>query len=365
MEKQITFKKFNEDLSRISALHGNPYAMLIYMYMYDLLQLSKKSGDAYKDKNGKYFILFTPQMAESKMGCKKNKFFEMKKLLKDAGLIYFNTQKTKSSGVSTPIYVNENISHLCDMAELTYEAPKTSITDDITTEEVVVDTTTEEPVKLTTIQTGVIGDMLAKFKALEEKIQALETENVEIKAKVKALKETQSVHHVAIEETVVNEVINNSNCVPKIETKSTGFNPMDFGNGIDMFDMIPTPKEEEVINILNIAPNPPSDNLVVVEELIDETIIVEEEQTKEQTEQAPVVFGDPNYLKNLDNKIDKQVEEWEKPKKPRKPRKPKLTLEETKIMNQGRCFEYDGKWYGSNGEEIQAWSNKAVNINEI
>lgn len=77
--------------------------IILYTKMLDKMNLSRKRD--YTDENGVVFILFTEKECFEKCRIKKKKFFELKKKLKELGLIHYDEQKVKKAGVSTPIYV--------------------------------------------------------------------------------------------------------------------------------------------------------------------------------------------------------------------------------------------------------------------
>jgi hypothetical protein len=76
--------------------------IILYTKMLDKLNLSKSN---YVDENGEPFIFFTQSEALEKCRIKQRTFLKLKKQLKQLGLIYYDEQKAKKAGVSTPIYV--------------------------------------------------------------------------------------------------------------------------------------------------------------------------------------------------------------------------------------------------------------------
>lgn len=212
--KNNKFYQLNKDLLRISKLRKKPWAILLYTAMIDLLQLSEKSGNKYKNANGDYYVLYTADRAKTELGICPKTFNEMKKLLRETGLIYWDMQETKTSGVSVKTYIKKSISHLCDIEELIYNAPKTSNTDDTTIEPVKIEENVVETKEPTTINADVLemikslqADMKklqSENKKMKNEINSLKSENEEIKS---TLKEMQSVSIVAPVNEVVEEII--------------------------------------------------------------------------------------------------------------------------------------------------------------
>lgn len=100
------FIKLYKCMFSMEGLQGNYGAIILYSAMLDLHQLSKKNLDKYKDNIG-IFIIYDAKKAEDELGMSRRTYFRHKALLKDIGLINYQEQVSKKSGVSTPIYVNE------------------------------------------------------------------------------------------------------------------------------------------------------------------------------------------------------------------------------------------------------------------
>ena len=100
------FYKLYKDLLLINGLKRKYGAIVLYSAMLDLLQLSKKNGERYKDENG-YFVIYDSKKAQEELDMPEATFFRNKRLLKEVGLIDYNEQTQKRAGVSTPIYVKE------------------------------------------------------------------------------------------------------------------------------------------------------------------------------------------------------------------------------------------------------------------
>lgn len=100
------FFKTYKQLLLMDGLKRKYGAIILYSAMLDLLQLSKKNGELYKDNNG-YFVIFDSKKALEELDMPEATFFRNKKLLKEVGLIDYNEQTQKRAGVSTPIYVKE------------------------------------------------------------------------------------------------------------------------------------------------------------------------------------------------------------------------------------------------------------------
>ncbi|QAS51832.1 replication initiator protein A [Halobacillus litoralis] len=91
-----------EELRQLSGDH-----IFYYSWLLDLKELSKKNADKYTDSNGRVFVIFTEKDALDYCNIKKSKLYRIKLKLKDLGLIDYDKQKVKKSGISTPIYVKE------------------------------------------------------------------------------------------------------------------------------------------------------------------------------------------------------------------------------------------------------------------
>jgi len=100
---EVYYEMFNNEKTK--ALRSN--GIVLYSMMANQVGLSKRPENVkkYTDKNGEVFILFTERNAKDKLGISKKTFFELKKMLKELGLINYEKQAIKKNGVSTPIYV--------------------------------------------------------------------------------------------------------------------------------------------------------------------------------------------------------------------------------------------------------------------
>ncbi|MER2079005.1 replication initiator protein A [Psychrobacillus psychrotolerans] len=100
---EVYYEMFKNEKTKVLKSNG----IILYSMMANQVGLSKRPENVkkYSDKNGNVFILFTERNAKSKLGISKKTFFDLKKMLKELGLINYEEQVSKKSGVSTPIYV--------------------------------------------------------------------------------------------------------------------------------------------------------------------------------------------------------------------------------------------------------------------
>lgn len=299
------FLKINKELMKISALKGNTDAILMYSSMLDLLQLSKKSG--YKDEQGRPYVLYTPQRALTEWGISDYKYKQAKKLLKEVGLINWSAQVSKKAGVSTPIYVTENISNLCDVDTLVFEAPKTSNTDIVATERIEVKENIIEVKETTKIETGVSVDVLEMIKSLQADMKKLQSENEEMKNEVKSLKENnetlsnevaelkemQSADIVAPVNEVIEQVISNEVNEPKIKAETKKFNPLDFSNDIFVMQSADIVTNKNVINdnVSNIEVKPTTNNVMAFDDIFGDIVVLNENNEHVETEEINEVLN--------------------------------------------------------------------------
>ncbi len=307
------FLKINKELMKISALKGNADAILMYSSMVDLLQLSKKSG--YKDEQGRPYVLYTPQRALTEWGISDYKYKQAKKLLKEVGLINWSAQVSKKAGVSTPIYVTENISNLCDIDTLVFEAPKTSNADIVATEKVEVKENIIEAKGTTKIETGVSADILevvkslqADMKNLQNDMKKLQSENEVLKEnnetlsnEIAELKEMQSASIVAPVNEVIEQVINNEVNEPKIKTEPKKFNALDFSNDVFVMQSADIVTNENVNNdnISNIEVKLTTNNVATFEDIFGDIFVSNQKNEPVETKEINEVWS---YVNILDTK---------------------------------------------------------------
>jgi hypothetical protein len=305
--------RFMKDFTELNGKGLSNNEIKLYNALRNLLQLSK-GNSKYTDKNGVPFVRY-PESKCVELNMSVSTFKRAKRKLKTVGLISYNKQTVKVAGCASNIYVNENLGSIAQLKnEPIKNEPMTKNPVDeikkVETKKIVKKATTNDVVDNKSIEM-----LLNEIREIKKQNEELNNKVDELTKKVDELSNNQK----SSESIVANEEVTN------IETS--------------------TEQKESTTNEANA--NKIENNIV---------------------EPTPFFKGKLGF----NNNIDRLLEEWQgdpikikefEAKEPKKKRtrkvKPKLSFEDTRKLNEGKPFMYEGKWYRSDGE-LYVYDNQVI-----
>lgn len=300
--------RFMKDFTELNGKGLSNNEIKLYNALRNLLQLSK-GNSKYTDKNGVPFVRY-PESKCVELNMSVSTFKRAKRKLKTVGLISYNKQAVKVAGCGSNIYVNENLSSITQLKNEPMTKNSVDEIKKVETKKIVKKAKTND-----VVDNKLIEELLNEIREIKKQNEELNNKVDELTKKVDELSNNQK----SSESIVANEEVTN------IETS--------------------TEQKESTTNEANA--NKIENNIV---------------------EPTPFFKGKLGF----NNDIDRLLKEWEgdsikikefEAKEPKKKRtrkvKPKLSFEDTRKLNEGKPFMYEGKWYRSDGE-LYVYDNQVI-----
>ena len=359
--------KFIKDYNELDNIKGlTASARKLYNEMRNFLQLSKKNKE-YQDENGVPFIFFTEGRAKE-IGISTTTYKRAKKQLKDLGLINYSKQPVKKLGIASKIYVEEDLNKVIENLKVLNPVVETKKVEPKKTVKKVV---------TNNIDNALVETLLNEIREIKKQNEELNNKVEELTKKVEELSNNEtslkpSVDDLANKKTTNIEISTNVVESTTIDSNTnkiqTEFNPIEF-------NVLDTLMNKEIVTVeenqIEISQEPPvcivtndkTMNIETSQEQKESTVNDSDVNRTSTNTVAPTSFF---YNKTgFQNDIDRHIEEWkndpikikefeakEPTRKRTRKRKvvPKLSFDETMALNAGRPFEFEGKWYSSNGK---------------